>query len=75
MSFSTGTRSVGSLVPNPGQRSARAIQIMRSVTRGLGAYPRSTMRQSGPVGGGMKSVDSIQTNPAFRADPADPLPG
>lgn len=75
MSFSTGTRSVGSLVRKPVPRFARVVQNMRSVTAGLGQYPRSTMRQSGPIGGGASSVDVIQTNPAFRADPADPLPG
>ena len=70
MSYSTGTRSVGSLVGKPAPRFARVVQNMKSVTAGLGNYPRSTMRQSG-----IKSVDVIQTNPAFRADPADPLPG
>jgi hypothetical protein len=53
---------------------ARIIPTMRSVVSGLNKYPRATMRQSGPVGGAMKSVDRIQTG-SFVPTPDGPQPG
>ena len=74
MSYATGTRSVGQLVASPARRMARIVPGTKSVLSGLGRFPRSTMRQSGPIGGAMPSVDRIQTG-RFRPTPDGPQPG
>lgn len=71
MSYGASKKSVSAIVASPMRRMARAIPSMKSVYIGLGNYPRGTMRQSN----GLPSVDGIQVNPAFQADPADPTPG
>lgn len=75
MSFGASQRSISPIVKAPARRFARVIPTMKSVYMGLGNYPRATMRQSGPSGGAVPSVDVIQTNPAFTPTPDGPQPG
>lgn len=72
MPFGASKKSVSPIVKKAAPRKARALPTANSVNGPMmGAYPRGTMRQSN----GLKSVSTIQRNPRFKADPADPTPG